>query len=189
MTETVPHLTWTGEKLQGPWIERFISGQQQTKPRPWLTARMPAFPEYASRIAHAFASEHGVGFAEPVPDTLNSEQVAIGQQLTLRDGGLDCRQCHGLGKEKPQGDTATQIALGINFMLVRDRLRPEFTMRQLLDPPRYDITSRMPRFAPDLKTTPAKQIEGGDANKQFEALKQYLWSLKGTPEVVKDRTK
>ncbi len=35
----------------------------------------------------------------------------------------------------------------------------------------------MPRFAPDLKTTAAKHIEGGDALKQFDALKHFIWSV------------
>ena len=222
--EAVPQLTWVGEKLQGPWIEKLLKGEldrrmgtparplgfkssdaslrdeeksedragksahptggnashgndSPTKPRPWLTARMPSFPAYASVIAHGMAAEHGVPFVEPLPKELDADQVEIGRQLTLRDGGLDCRQCHGIGKEQPRGDASTQIALGINFALARERLRPEFALRQMLDPPRYDIGSRMPRFAPDLRTTAAKHIEGGDARKQFEALKQFLWSV------------
>ena len=219
--EAVPQLTWVGEKLQGPWIEKLLKGEldgsldrrmgtparpldvnangaserdaekneERTgrsahptvrfgKPRPWLTARMPSFPAYAGIIAHGMAAEHGVPFEEPLPKELDAKQIEIGRQLTLRDGGLDCRQCHGIGKEQPRGDASTQIALGINFALARERLRPEFALRQMLDPPRYDLGSRMPRFAPDLRTTAAKHIEGGDARKQFEALKQFIWSVK-----------
>ncbi len=176
--EAVPQLTWVGEKLQGPWIEKLLKGEIKQKPRPWLTARMPSFPAYAGLIAHGMAAEHGVPFEEPLPKELDPDQIEIGRQLTLRDGGLDCRQCHGVGKEPPRGDASTQIALGINFALARERLRPEFALRQMLDPPRYDIGSRMPRFAPDLRTTAAKHIEGGDARKQFEALKQFIWSVK-----------
>ncbi len=176
--EAVPQLTWVGEKLQGPWIEKLLRGEHKTKPRPWLTARMPSFPAYASVIAHGMAAEHGVPFEEPLPKELDAEQIEIGRQLTLRDGGLDCRQCHGIGKEQPRGDASTQIALGINFALARERLRPEFALRQMLDPPRYDIGSRMPRFAPDLRTTAARHIADGDARKQFEALKQFIWSVK-----------
>ena len=139
---------------------------------------MPSFPAYASLIAHGMAAEHGVPFEEPRPKELDANQIEIGRQLTLRDGGLDCRQCHGIGEEQPRGDASTQIALGINFALSRARLRPEFALRQMLDPPRYDLGSRMPRFAPDLRTTAAKHIEGGDARKQFEALKQFIWSVR-----------
>jgi len=176
--EAVPQLTWVGEKLQGPWIEKLLKGEHKAKPRPWLTARMPSFPAYAGLIAHGMAAEHGVPFVEPPPKELDAEQIEIGRRLTLRDGGLDCRQCHGIGQEQPRGDASTQIALGINFALARERLRPEFALRQMLDPPRYDLGSRMPRFAPDLRTTAAKHIADGDARKQFEALKQFLWSVK-----------
>ncbi len=175
--ESVPQLTWVGEKLQGPWIEKLLTGQVQQKPRPWLKARMPAFPAYASLLAHGMAEEHGVPFEEPLPEKLMPSRVEAGRKLTMRDGGLDCRQCHGVGKEQPRGDASTQIALGINFSLTKDRLRPEFALRQMLDPPRYDVGSRMPRFAPDLQTTAAKQIENGDARKQFELLKEFLWSV------------
>jgi len=178
MLDAVPQLTWVGEKLQGPWIEKMIKGEISHKPRPWIVARMPSFPAYASLIAHGLADEHGVPFAESLPVDLDPVQIEKGRQLTLRDGGLDCRQCHAIGKDKPRGDAATQLALGINFVQTRDRLRPEFALRQLFDPPRYDIGSRMPRFAPDLRTTAVKQIEGGDARQQFEALKQFVWSLK-----------
>lgn len=178
LTDVVPQLTWIGDKLQGNWVEQFIKGDIPHKPRPWIAARMPSFPVYARLISESFANEHGKPFNEPIPEKLSSEAIEIGRRLTLRDGGLDCRQCHGVGNDRPGGDVGTQIALGINFAMVPDRLRPDFVMQQLLDPPRYDVGSRMPRFAPDLKTTAIKQIEGGNAKKQFEALRQYLWSLK-----------
>ena len=177
LPDAVPQLNWIGEKLQGPWIEKLLKGEVKHKPRPWLKARMPSFPAYAEFLARQMASEHGVPFHEEIPTEFDPKAVATGRQLTLRDGGLDCRQCHGVGNERPRGDAATQIALGINFAFTRDRLRPQFALRQILDPPRYDIGSRMPRFAPDLQTTAAKQIEGGNARRQFGAIKQYLWSL------------
>jgi hypothetical protein len=184
LPEPVPHLTWVGEKLQGPWITKFLQGTVRHKPRPWMTARMPGFPVYADRISTELAMEHGSEFHDPIPTTFDDKLVEAGRQLTLRDGGLDCRQCHAVGNEKPRGDAATQIALGVNFAFTRDRLRPEFALRQMLDPPRYDVGSRMPRFAPDLQTTAVKQIEGGNAKKQFQAIKQYLWSLNA--EVTED---
>lgn len=177
-SEPVPQLTWVGEKLQGPWVERFLKGEIPQKPRPWLTARMPAFPAYARLLAHGMANEHGVPFQEAAPVAAPDANIELGRRLTLRDGGLDCRQCHGVGREQPRSDAATQIALGINFALTRQRLRPEFAVRQMLDPPRYDVGSRMPRFAPDLKTTSARQIEAGNAVRQFELLKDYLWSIR-----------
>ena len=178
LPESVPHLTWVGEKLQGPWITKLLKGAIRHKPRPWMTARMPSFPVYADFLVPEFSGEHGLEFQEPTPKSFDDKLVEAGRQLTQRDGGLDCRQCHAVGNEKPRGDAATQIALGINFAFTRDRLRPEFALRQILDPPRYDAGSRMPRFAPDLQTTAVKHIEGGNAKKQFEAIKQYLWSLK-----------
>ncbi len=184
LPESVPQLTWVGEKLQGPWITKLMKGEIRHKTRPWMTARMPGFPVYADFLVPELPQEHGLEFQETIPTMFDDKLVESGRQLTLRDGGLDCRQCHAVGNEKPRGDAATQIALGINFAFARDRLRPEFAMRQMFDPPRYDVGSRMPRFAPDLQTTAVKKIEGGNAKKQFEAIKQYLWSLKA--EVSED---
>lgn len=175
--ESAPQLTWVGEKLQGPWMEQLLKGDVKHKSRPWLAARMPSFPAYAKLLAHGLAAEHGVPFEDPLPTQLAAERIELGRRLTQRDGGLDCRQCHGIGKEQPRGDASTQIALGINFSLTRDRLRPEFALRQMLDPPRYEPGSRMPRFAPDLKSTAVKQIANGDAKTQFEMLREFLWSV------------
>lgn len=174
--EAIPQLTWVGEKLQGPWIEKFLRGEVQHKPRPWLNARMPSFPAYAGLVAHGLAADHGVAFEEALPQKLDPHSIDMGRRLTLREG-LDCRQCHGVGREQPRGDASTQIALGINFAMTKDRLRPEFALRQMLDPARYDIGSRMPRFAPDLKTTAAKQFVNGDARQQFESLKHYIFAI------------
>ncbi|HTN01285.1 MAG TPA: hypothetical protein VL132_05385, partial [Planctomycetaceae bacterium] len=113
----------------------------------------------------------------PKPDL-----VDLGRRLTLKDGGLDCRQCHGIGQLKPQGDSRTQIAPGINFAQVRERLQPEFYHRFVLDPPRYELATRMPKLAADGKTTKATAILDGDAKKQFEALWHYIQTV--TPETA-----
>lgn len=175
--EMLPHLTWSGEKLRADWMDRLLHGKLAYVTRPWLKARMPSFP--ANRVAFGLAAEHGIRFdAPPVVDTPSVPEVELGRKLTLKDQGLDCRQCHGLGAEKPSGDHSTLISVGINFSHIPDRLNPEFFPRLMLNPPRYDPNSRMPVFAVDGRTTAAKGILDGNADRQFHALWEYLKSRK-----------
>jgi hypothetical protein len=100
--------------------------------------------------------------------------ATLGDRLTRKDGGLDCRSCHGVGKEEPTGDERTKVAQGINFAHSRERLREEFYLRFVLDPPRHDVTTRMPKLSADGKTTAATAILDGDARKQFQAIWEFI---------------
>jgi type 1 glutamine amidotransferase/cytochrome c2 len=175
--EVLPDLTWAGEKLQTRWIERQIAGELPQRVRPWLKARMPAFPGYAEELAQGLAAEHGVT-SDGNPPQRNPEAAKIGEQLTLKEN-LDCRQCHAIGDLQPTGDEKTRLAPGINFADIGQRLRYDYYQRFVLDPPRWDVTSRMPQLAPDGKTTKVISFYDGDAAKQFEALWQYIQSVKG----------
>ncbi|MBN8248394.1 MAG: c-type cytochrome, partial [Verrucomicrobia bacterium] len=46
--EGVPHWELMRGKLKPEWAATFIGGGETWKPRPWLDARMPAFPAYAT---------------------------------------------------------------------------------------------------------------------------------------------
>lgn len=174
--EMFPHLTWSGEKLQADWMSRLLQGKLNDTTRPWLKARMPSFP--ANDLANGLAAEHGVHFDLPSNmEPPQSAHIELGRQLTLKGYGLDCRQCHGVGKELPSGDKATLISVGINFSHIPERLNAEFYPRLMLNPPRYDPNSRMPVFAVDGKSTAAKGILNGDAERQFQMIWEYLRTL------------
>ena len=79
-----------------------------------------------------------------------------------------------MGDQQPTGDANTQIALGINFRHVRQRLRHDFYRRFVLDPPRYDIGTKMPKLVTDGRTTKAQTYFAGDASSQFEAIWHYM---------------
>lgn len=179
--ESLPNLTWTGEKLQADWMRRFLAGEIAERPRPTLTARMPAFPHHATTLAQGLAAQHGVA---PQPENSSAEPASpealwTGHRLTQKNGGLDCRQCHAVGSQPAQGDDKTRLAPGINFAMVARRLRPEFYRRFVLDPPRYDVTTRMPKLAPDGQHTPLREVYDGDARRQFEAIWTYLQTVPG----------
>jgi type 1 glutamine amidotransferase/mono/diheme cytochrome c family protein len=173
----LPNLTWAGDKFQAEWLRRLFSGEGPRKVRPWIAARMPAFPAYAEALAEGLAAEHGHP-VEPEPSVeLSASLVEIGRRLTLKDNGLDCRQCHAVAGQQPTGDNQTKIAPGVDFALTKRRLRHDFYRRFVLDPPRYDVTIRMPKLAIDGKSTQATGIFDGDAAKQFDALWHYIQSL------------
>ena len=48
------------------------------------------------------------------------------------------------------------------------------------DFPRYDLSIKMPKLAVDGRTTKLREIHNGDAQRQFEALWQYIQSLPET---------
>jgi hypothetical protein len=186
LPEPMPNLTWVGERLHASWLERFVGGRisVQDRPRPQLTARMPAFPAYASVLALGFAAQHGIQEQPadtPRPDPIDDPfDLAFGYRLTLKEGGLDCRQCHAVGSMPAQGDEKMRLAPGINFALVPHRMRYDFYRRFVLDPPRYDTNNRMPKFSADGRTTTIQHIYGGDARRQFDAIWRYLQTIHGT---------
>jgi mono/diheme cytochrome c family protein len=176
--DNLPSLTWTGEKLHQDWTARLLSGRLEERMRPWQPARMPAFPAYAQILTAGLVAQHGLAAGSEADFEPEPQLAEFGRQLTL-PATLDCRQCHGVGSEQPRGDDRTQIALGINLAHTRERLRHDYYRRFVLDPPRYDINTRMPRFAATDGTTRVKSILGGDAPAQFEAVWHYIQSVPG----------
>ena len=176
LAEQLPQLTRSGEKLQPIWTRNLLAGKLRYESRPWLKARMPAFPAYASALAKGFAAEHGIDPHSQPDHSVDKELASVGEELSLQTG-LDCRQCHAIGNQQPRGDKDTKIALGINFTFIRDRLRHDAYHRFMLDPPRYDINTRMIRLSENGLTTKLKRVFDADAHKQFDAIWHYMQSL------------
>ena len=109
--------------------------------------------------------------------TIDPQAIELGRQLTLKDRGLDCRQCHTLDRSAVLQEHNAQ---GIGFLEVKDRMRYEFYRRWVLDPLRIDPGTEMPKFAADGETTTVKHIYDGQARPQFDALWQYIQSLEAT---------
>ncbi|WP_197444227.1 DUF6797 domain-containing protein [Maioricimonas rarisocia] len=171
--ERLPSLTWAGDKLHSDWLHKQFTGELPQRTRTWLTARMPAFPADATVLTEGLAAQHGLADSSAEPPAAEPSLIETGKRLTARDA-LDCRQCHGVGPLEPRGDDRTKIAPGINFKLIRQRVRPDFYTLFVLDPPRYDIGTKMPKLTTDGRTTRVTGILDGDARKQFEALWQYI---------------
>jgi mono/diheme cytochrome c family protein len=172
--EVLPMLTWTGEKLKPQWSEKLLAGELDARARPWLRARMPAFPARAKLMAVGLSHEHGFAVDEnPVPKP-SVELTKVGEQLVGDTNGFSCIKCHAIGKRPP---LAPFEAPGINLVSAAERLRYSYFPRWMLDPPRVDVLTKMPKFAADGKTTGVTSVFDGDARRQNEALWHYIQTL------------
>ena len=172
--EFLPPLTWTGEKLHTDWLFTMLQGSLGYRLRPWKKGRMPAFPAHARVLADGLAAQHGVPATREPSGPRDPAVVSLGERLTQKEKGFNCLQCHGLEGKPPEAPFESR---GIDFHRVRDRVRWEFYRRWLGNPIQFDSAIPMPRFSPDEKTTPVAGILDGEAEKQFEAIWQYLNSL------------
>jgi mono/diheme cytochrome c family protein len=172
--EYLPHLTWTGEKLHPEWTEKQVAGTQDHRVRPWIKARMPAFPARAALIASGLSYEHGFGLKEDPRPAADAKLAAIGAKLLPQVGGFNCVQCHAVGDNKA---VAPFEAEGINLRDAAIRLRYDFYERWMLEPTRVDPTTRMTKFTLDGKTTTITDVLGGNARQQFDAIWQYIQTL------------
>ena len=169
-----PALTWAGEKLRSDWLEDFVAGRLDDRPRPHLRARMPAFSAHADILSEGLHHQHGLPASLPDDDPDDPELAAIGRDL-IRGDRLGCHSCHALGDEPALGAEGSEET--INFALVRRRLRRQYFDRFLRDPQRILPGSKMPQFVDEDGYTGLYDVLGGEAERQFEAIWQYLRTL------------
>lgn len=173
----VPAMTWFGEKLQTPWMTKFIGGQVGTKPRTWLIGRMPGFATHLTEgLALGLAHQHGLPAQEPTESAPKAELAALGEKLIGVDGGFNCVTCHAVG-DTPA--TAVFEAPAINFKQTAERLRRGYFLRWALAPVRIDPETKMPKYADAEGMTQLTDTLDGKGIEQFEAIRQYLRTLEG----------
>lgn len=171
--EILPLLTWAGEKLKPDWTEKLLAGQREHRSRHWLRARMPVFPAYAKHLAIGLSHEHGFASDQDTRPAPNRDLAKVGAQLVESEGGFGCIKCHAIGDRKP---LAPFEAPGINLVDAAARLRYSYYPRWMLDPPRVDVLTKMPKFSVDGRTTGVIALDG-DAAQQNLALWHYLQTL------------
>ncbi len=169
--EGFPALDIVGGKLKPEWSRELLAGTLLDRPRPWLSARMPAFPRRAEWLASGLAQTHGLPPKTPAEPALKMELAQTGQKLAGVDGGFSCISCHGVAGLAP-----TQVfeAPGINLAFSAARLQPAYYRRWLLNPQRLDPQTKMPVYFDEEGKSPLAEVLGGDAAKQLDALWHYL---------------
>ena len=164
-----PSLTWIGEKLKPEWAAAFLAGKVPYKPRPYLRARMPAFPIRAEGLAAGLAMEHGHPSASPPDPASDPELIPVAKQL-VKNSGLNCVSCHNIGRTPAVG---VFEAPGVNFMHVKERIRRDYYARWLRSPLKVEPETKMPSFFNgDASVLPT--ILDGKADRQIDALWNYL---------------
>lgn len=174
LSQTRPELTWVGEKLHQGWMQRVFEGDAATRIRPWLRARMPAFPAHATLLARGLGAEHGFPETKPECIKTDDETLTNGRFLASREG-FGCTACHWLGSAAPY---ATFEFGATDLALAWPRLRSEWVLRWMWKPQRVVRGSRMPIYAsPAEPQTAQDSIWDGDAQRQFAAMWAWMSSL------------
>jgi mono/diheme cytochrome c family protein len=166
-----PILTWAGEKLRPEWAAEFIAGRIPHRIRPYLHARMPAWPARAELLARGLAAEHGYSPSTPPYPPPDEPMAAVGQKLIGTVGGFSCVQCHAVGAAPPN---APFEAPALNLRHVTARLRKDYYHRWMLNPIKVDPATKMPAFADFEGKSAIRDVYEGDGVKQFEAIWQFM---------------
>jgi cytochrome c551/c552 len=165
-----PPLTWTGEKLRPSWMASFIAGKIAYKPRTWLFARMPGFASRGERLARGMAMAQGCPVTDEARPAIDPHLAEIGRSLTSQTS-FGCVKCHSAGD---QAAIAPFEAYAPNLAHVSDRLRHEYFTHWMRNPQYYLPGTKMPSFADADGNTAYRDILGGDAARQYEAIWNYL---------------
>jgi cytochrome c2 len=166
-----PVLTWAGEKLRPEWSAAFIAGEIRYKPRPYLHARMPAWPARAALLAQGLSAEHGYAPRSEAPPAPDETMAPVGQKLIGAAGGFSCVQCHAVGAAPP---LAPFEAPALNMQHITERIRKAHFHRWMLNPIKVDPGTKMPAFADAEGKSAIRDVYEGDGTKQFESIWQFL---------------
>ena len=169
--EGFPSFETLGGKLKPEWMKAFIGGGVAYKPRPWLEARMPAFPQYAEALALGLAERHGFPPRTPLEPPIDEEAAKLGRKLVSANGGFLCVSCHAVGSL-----AAVQVfeSNGVNLAYTGARLQKEYYHRWVRNPLRVEPGTKMPVYFDVEGKSPLTDYYDGDAEKQIEAIWQYI---------------
>ena len=165
-----PILDGEGAKVHEEWLHGFL--QKPVTIRPWLAVRMPTFGlsdeeastlvQYFAFLAHQEISYQGAEIPETTPEKLQAGKLLFEK--------LQCAKCHEVN--------ANSAAMGTSFLapdltLAKKRLKPDWTKNWLRDPQTVQEGTMMPTFFSEGQS-PVEDVLGGDAERQIEAIRDYL---------------
>lgn len=167
-----PNISGEGAKAQEKWLYEFLHAP--TTIRPWLKVRMPSFEfskDELSTLVHYFNNLSGqeLQVTGTVIPTTTPEKLAAGKELF---DALQCVKCHQVSPEA--------AAMGTSFLapdltLTKHRLKPDWVHQWVRDPQTLEEGTMMPTFFSDGQS-PLPDMLGGDAEKQIEAIRDYLYN-------------
>ena len=160
-----------GGKLKPEWSSHVIAGANTEKPRPWMKARMPGFPAYATNLAAGLAALHGYPARTPDDPPPASDLVKTGETLIGANGGFSCVACHAVGANTSQ---VVVESPGVNLALSADRLLSPYFRRWLMNPIAIDPGTKMPLYFDAEGRSQLTEFFEGDAHKQIDAMWHYI---------------
>jgi cytochrome c551/c552 len=145
-----PVLTSEGARVDPNWLQRFLENPALSKTdvnrngvRSYLHVRMPTFffsDDEIQKLVRFFAalSSQAQPYIPPKLEPLTDTERAMARQL-FTSPAAPCLKCHATGS--PAHD---KNATAPNFLLARERLKPAWTMRWILDPAKIAPGTSMP---------------------------------------------
>jgi cytochrome c2 len=159
-----PPLDLVGAKLTPQGFEAILAGGQRF--REHMATRMPQFGRAnVGHLPELFAAADAGKIPSHKPE-FSSRLVDDGRQLVGKLG-LGCINCHAWGQYKLQG------ADGLDLLSMPKRLDTGWFHTFLTDPQAIKPGTRMPTAWPNGKSF-FPQIQGGDVDKQMDAIWAYL---------------
>jgi hypothetical protein len=145
-----PKLLTEGARVDPEWLRRFLSNPSLSTTdtnrngvRPYLKVRMPTFSFSENelrklvRFFEALSQQPLPYIPEQVP-TLTAKENDMARSL-FSSTAAPCLKCHATGD--PQHD---KIATAPNFLLAKERLKPDWAERWIIDPQAISPGTSMP---------------------------------------------
>ncbi len=187
-----PKLMDEGARVSPDWMEKFLANPAMDPKdtdrdgvRSYLKVRMPTFffsPIEIRKLVRFFQALAGqpMPYIPPKLEPLTDQEIAMARAL-FTSKGAPCLKCHATGD--PAHD---KFATAPNFLLARDRLKPDWARRWMLDPSMISPGTAMPSglFKPVgdhyVFAGPTPDIFKGYDGDQPELLVRYMFEI--TPD-------
>jgi cytochrome c551/c552 len=187
-----PKLLGEGARVDPEWLRKFLtnpamhsSDTNRNGVRPYLKVRMPTFyfsPNEVRKLVRFFQalSSQPMPYIPPRLEPLTAQELTLARAL-FTSHAAPCLSCHATGN--PAHD---RFATAPNFLLARERLKPGWTKRWLLDPSMISPGTAMPSglFKRDgerwVFSGPTPPIFAGYQGDQADLLVRYMFEI--TPE-------
>lgn len=187
-----PKLMGEGARANPDWMLKFLANPamdpkdtDRNGVRPYLKVRMPTFffsPIEIRKLVLFFQALAGqpMPYIPPKLEPLSVQEIAMARAL-FTSKAAPCLKCHATGDP-----THDKYATAPNFLLARDRLKPGWARRWMLDPSMISPGTAMPSglFKPVADhyvfAGPTPDLFNGYDGDQPELLVRYMFEI--TPE-------
>ncbi len=184
-----PRLVTEGARVNPEWLARFLSNPALSDTdtdrggvRSYLKLRMPTFylsPIEVRKLVRFFQaiSQQPMPYIPPKLEPLTNQETAMARAL-FTSRAAPCLKCHAIGL--PAHD---RYATAPNFLLGKERLKPDWVTHWILDPSMIDPGTAMPsglfkqEGARWVFNGPTPPIFQGYAGDQVNLLMRYLFEL------------